>query len=438
MSHVFSRVLGRTLPVVSRGKGAILWDTDGRRYIDGAGGAIVVGIGHGRPEVARAIADQSSRIAYAHGTAFTSEPLEEYAEALAPLLPMDDARIYPVSGGSEAVETALKLARAYHLARGEAGRHRIIARRSSYHGNTLGALDASGREALRRPYEPWLGRATHVSPAYEYRCALPDHPRGCGAALAAELDDAITREGPGTVACFIAEPVGGATLGAAVPPDDYWAAVREVCDRHGVLLIADEVMTGFGRTGAWFGCDQWDVRPDIVTAGKGTSSGYWPLGLAACSGDVYETVASAGFTHGFTYSHSVAGAAAGLAVLGVLRAENLVDASRAKGELLRKELTSALGEHPNVGDVRGLGLMVGVELVADRESERPFPRAEVVAERVVAAAKERGLLLYPSTGCADGADGDLIMLGPPFVITEEELEEAVAVTAQAVAATFAG
>ena len=316
MSHVFSRVLGRTLPVVSRAEGALIWDTDGRRYIDGAGGAIVVGIGHGRAEVARAIADQSARVAYAHGTAFTSEPLEGYADALAPLLPMDDARIYPVSGGSEAVETALKLARAYHLARGEPGRHRIIGRRSSYHGNTLGALDASGREPLRRPYDPWLGRATHVSAAYEYRCALPDHPRGCGAALADELDAAIVREGPGTVACFIAEPVAGAALGAAVPPDDYWPAVREVCDRHGVLLIADEVMTGFGRTGTWFGSDHWDLRPDILTAGKGTSSGYWPLGLTACSGAVFETVASAGFTHGFTYSHSVAGAAAGLAVLG--------------------------------------------------------------------------------------------------------------------------
>jgi adenosylmethionine-8-amino-7-oxononanoate aminotransferase len=211
-----------------------------------------------------------------------------------------------------------------------------------------------------------------------------------------------------------------------------------VCDRHGVLLIADEVMTGFGRTGTWFGSDHWDLRPDILTAGKGTSSGYWPLGLTACSGQVFETVASAGFTHGFTYSHSVAGAAAGIAVLGVLRSENLVEASRMKGELLRKHLTSSLGEHPNVGDIRGLGLMLGVELVADRASKRPFPRAEQVAERLVAAAKEQGLLVYSSTGCADGADGDLIMFGPPFVITDDELEEAVAITAQAVAATLPG
>jgi adenosylmethionine-8-amino-7-oxononanoate aminotransferase len=435
MSHVFSRAIGRALPVVDRAEGALIWDMDGRRYIDGSGGAIVVGIGHGRTEVADAVAQQAGRVAYAHGTAFTSEPLERYAAALAPLLPMDGARVYPVSGGSEAVETALKLARAYHLARGEPSRTLVIGRRSSYHGNTLGALDASGREPLRRPYQPWLGRAVHVSAAYEYRCELPGHPDGCGGVLADELDEAITRAGAETVACFIAEPVAGATLGAAVPPDDYWPAIREVCDHHGVLLIADEVMTGFGRTGSWFGCDQWDLRPDILTAGKGTSSGYWPLGLAVCSGDVYETVAASGFTHGFTYSHSVVGAAAGLAVLDILRRENLVDASRTKGERLRKELTAALGDHPGVGDIRGLGLMVGVELVADRGSKHPCPRSDAVAERVLAAAKERGLLLYSSTGFVDGIEGDLVMFGPPFVIADEQIDEAVAATAEAIATT---
>jgi adenosylmethionine-8-amino-7-oxononanoate aminotransferase len=436
MSHVFSRAIGRALPVVDRAEGALIWDTDGRRYVDGSGGAIVVGIGHGRSEVADAVGRQAGRVAYAHGTAFTSEPLEQYATELASLLPMDGARIYPVSGGSEAVETALKLARAYHLARGEPSRTLVIGRRSSYHGNTLGALDASGREPLRRPYEPWLGRAVHVSPAYEYRCELPGHPDGCGGVRADELDEAITRAGAKTVACFIAEPVAGATLGAAVPSDDYWPAIREVCDHHGVLLIADEVMTGFGRTGAWFGSDHWDLRPDILTAGKGTSSGYWPLGLGVCSGDVYETVAASGFTHGFTYSHSVVGAAAGLAVLEILRREHLVDASRAKGGRLRKELTAAIGDHSSVGDIRGLGLMVGVELVADRGSKRPFPRSDSVAERVLAAAKERGLLLYSSTGFVDGADGDLVMFGPPFVITDEQIDETVAVTAEAIAATL--
>ena len=433
MGNVFPRVFGRDLPSVVRGEGALLWDAEGRRYLDASGGAIVVGIGHGDPDVVRAMSDQASRVAYAHGTQFTSEALEAYASELAPLLPMQRARIYPVSGGSEAVETALKLARTFHLARGEPSRHVVIARWGSYHGNTLGALDASGRRPLRRPYEPWLGRFAHVPPAYEYRCPNPGHPDGCGAWHAEQLDRMIEDLGAENVACFIAEPVAGATLGAAVPPDDYWPSIQEVCRRRGVLLVADEVMTGFGRTGRWFAAEHWGLRPDILVAGKGVSSGYWPLGLAACTGEVYEAVAAVGFVHGFTYSHSIVGAAVGRAVLARLSRDNLVEASRDKGQRLLTELRVALAEDPHAGDVRGLGLMVGVELVQDRASKRSFPRADGVAERVVAAAKDNGLLLYSSTGCADGTDGDLVMLGPPFVITEDELTEAVDVTAKAIA-----
>jgi adenosylmethionine-8-amino-7-oxononanoate aminotransferase len=437
-ASVFPRALGADLPVASRADGATIWDSNGTRYLDAAGGAIVVGIGHGRQDVAAAMAAQASRIAYAHGTAFTTDAVEAYAEELAPLLPMDGPRIYPVSGGSEAVETALKLARAYHLARGESSRHRVIARRGSYHGNTRGALDASGREPLRRPYAPWLGQAVHVPAPYEYRCPFPDtHPHGCGARHAQALEAAILREGPHSVACFIAEPVAGATLGAAVPPDDYWPAVAEVCRRHGVLLIADEVMTGFGRTGRWFGSEHWGLRPDILVAGKGCSSGYWPLGLTVASGDVFKTVAAEGFVHGFTYSHSVVGAAVGRAVLRILLDEQLVEASREKGERLQKELTAALGGHRSVGDIRGIGLMVGVELVADTESGRPYPRAARLTERVVAAAKSDGLLLYSSTGCADGTDGDLVMFGPPFVVTDEELALAARKTRAALDAALA-
>ncbi len=433
MSHVFPRVFGRDLPRAVRAEGACIWDAQGRRYLDASGGAIVVGIGHGDPEVVEAMARQARAAAYAHGTQFTTEALEAYAEELAPLLPMDGARIYPVSGGSEAVETALKLSRAYHLARGEGSRHRVIARWGSYHGNTLGALDASGRQPLRRPYGPWLGRTVHVPPAYEYRCPSPSHPTGCGIWHAKKLDRTIRELGPDTVACFIAEPVAGATLGAAVPPDDYWPAVQDVCRRHGVLLIADEVMTGFGRTGRWFGCEHWGVRPDVLVAGKGISSGYWPLGLAACSGEVFDAVSTTGFVHGFTYSHSAVGAAVGRAVLRKLRDGGLVEASREKGEQLLKELTSALADDPHVGDARGLGLMVGVELVQDRATKQPFPREANVAERVVQAARDRGLILYSSTGCADGTNGDLVMLGPPFVITEPELDEAVQKTQDAIA-----
>ena len=437
-SHVFSRALGRDLPRAVRAEGCRIWDSEGRTYLDAAGGALVVSLGHGDREVLRAMAEQAWRVSYAHGTQFTTESLEAYAAEVAALLPFEDARIYPVSGGSEAIETALKLARAYHLARGDDGRHKVIARWGSYHGNTRGALDASGREPLRRPYAPWLGQALHVPAVYEYRCPNPSHPDGCGAWHAEQLDRLIGDEEPGTVACFVAEPVGGATLGASVPPDDYWPAVQEVCRSHGVLLVADEVMTGFGRTGTWFGCDHWAVRPDVLVAAKGASSGYWPFGFAACSGEVFEAIAETGsFVHGFTYSHNAVGAAVALAVLHRLRDGNLVEASRAKGERLLKELTAALRDQQGVGEVRGLGLMAGIELVADRNRRRPFDRTERVAERVVAAARDRALLLYSSTGCADGTNGDLVMLGPPFVITDEELDEAVALTRDSLAAVLA-
>jgi adenosylmethionine-8-amino-7-oxononanoate aminotransferase len=430
VSHVFAR--GSGLPTVARAEGCQLWDTEGRRYLDGAGGAIVVGIGHGDASVAAAIAGQLGRVAYAHGTMFASEPLEAYADELAPLLPLDDPRVYPVSGGSEAVETGLKMARAYHLARGE-DRWRVIGRQGSYHGNTRGALDVGGRQPLRRPYLPWLGLASHTLAPYEYRCPFGDtHPAGCGARYAEALEQEILASPPATVAAFVAEPVAGAGLGAAVPPDDYWPAVTEVCRRHGVLLIADEVMTGFGRTGRWFACDHWSVRPDLLVLAKGAASGYWPLGLAVASGAVHDTIGAGGFTHGLTYSHHVVGAAAGRAVLRVLRERHLVEAAETQGKRLRAGLEARLGDHPSAGDIRGLGLMVAVELVADRATSAPFRRERRVAERAVAAARDHGLLLYSSTGCADGTEGDLVMLGPPLVVTDAEVDEMVELTAQSV------
>jgi adenosylmethionine-8-amino-7-oxononanoate aminotransferase len=422
-SRVFRRSVEPSLPVAVRAEGATIWDADGRAYLDAAGGAIVVGIGHGRGSVARVMAEQAGRVAFAHGTAFTSEPLERYAAALAPHLPLDDPAIYPVAGGSEAMESALKLARSYHLARGEAERWIVIARWGSYHGNTLGALDLSGRKPLRRPYESWLGRFRHVSAAYPYRAGEPGaNALGDAAELADELDRAIEVAGPGTVAAFVAEPIVGATLAAAVPPDGYWPAIAEVCRRHGVLLIADEVMTGFGRTGRWFGVDHWGVRPDIVVAAKGATSGYFPYGLVAASGAIRDAVMDAGgFVHGFTYSHHVVGSAVAEEVLRILESEHLVDAAAEKGERLKAMLDERLGGHPNVGEIRGRGLLLGVELVADRETHAPFPRAERLTERIVRAGREAGVLLYSATGLADGTNGDAIVLGPPFVATDEEL-----------------
>jgi adenosylmethionine-8-amino-7-oxononanoate aminotransferase len=437
--RVFRRTLDPDPPVAVSGHGSTIVDADGREYLDAAGGAIVVNVGHGRASIAQALADQAGRLAYAHGSAFTSEPLENYAREVGRYLPVDGPAIYPVSGGSEAIETALKLARAYFLARGETERWIVYARWGSYHGNTLGALDLSGRRPLRRPYDAWLGRFRHVSAAYPYRAGEPDaHALGDAAELAAELDRAFETAGPGTVAAFVAEPIVGATLAAAVPPDGYWPAIAEVCRRHGVLLIADEVMTGFGRTGRWFGLDHWGVRADILVAAKGASSGYWPFGFVAASDEVHATVTNGGgFTHGFTYSHAPTGAAVAREVLRILEAESLVEASAAKGDRLRNLLAGAIGDHPGVGEIRGRGLLVGVELVADRATHAPVPRSARLTETVVRAARSRGVLLYSGTGTANGVDGDTILLGPPFVVTDTELTRIAATLRDAIDEAYA-
>ena len=432
--RVFRRSLDPAPPVAVEGHGSTIIDAAGKAYLDGSGGAIVVNVGHGRRSIAEAIGNQTGRLAYAHGSVFTTEPIEAYAREVGRVLPVDDPVIYPVSGGSEATETALKLARAYHLARGQANRWIVISRWGSYHGNTLGALDLSGRRPLRRPYEGWLGRFRHVSAAYPYRAGEPDsHALGDGRELAAELERAIEAAEPETVAAFVAEPIVGATLGAVVPPDDYWPLIAEVCRRHDVLLIADEVMTGFGRTGAWFGLDHWSVRPDILIAAKGVTSGYWPFGFVAASGQVHDAVmAGGGFTHGFTYSHAPAGAAAALEVLRIIREENLVEASAAKGERLRDLLGKRLGDHPHVGEIRGRGLLVGVELVGDRTNREPVPRSFRLTEAVLRVARERGVLFYSGTGNANGVDGDTILVGPPFVVGEDELSQIAAVLGDAI------
>ena len=436
---MFRRSLDPALPVAVDAHGSTIRDATGREYLDAAGGAVVVNVGHGRESIARILGEQAGRLSYAHGSAFTTEPVEAYAAEVGPLLPVDDPAIYPVSGGSEAIETALKMARAYHLARGEPDRLIVFARWGSYHGNTLGALDLSGRRPLRRPYEGWLGRFRHVSAAYPYRSGDPDAQALASAdELAAELDREITKAEPDTVAALVAEPIVGATLAAVVPPEDYWPKIAEVCRHHGVLLIADEVMTGFGRTGRWFGLDHWDVRADIVVAAKGATSGYWPFGFAATSGQIHDTVTSrGGFVHGFTFSHAPVGAAVAREVLRIIRDEDLVAASREKGERLQALLRARLGEDEHTGEIRGRGLLVGLELVENRETRGPFARAARLTEAVVRAARDRGVLVYSGTGTANGTDGDTILLGPPFVVTDDELVRIADVTAEAVAAAVA-
>jgi adenosylmethionine-8-amino-7-oxononanoate aminotransferase len=421
---VFYRRLNHDYPLVDRGEGVYLYDTAGRRYIDAAGGALVVTIGHGVAAIADALAAQARRVAFAHGTQFSSAALEEYAVALGEVSPIPDSRVYVVSGGSEAMETALKLARQACVSRGEPERHKIVARWGSYHGATLGALSVSGRTPLRTAYAPLLLDVGRIPPAYCYRCPFGQSYPGCGTVCADALEAEILRQGPETVMAFVAEPVVGATLAAAVPPPEYWPRVREICDRYGVLLIADEVMTGFGRTGRWFGVEHWAVTPDILVAAKGASSGYFPLGVVLCGDNLVAQIShrSGNFAHGFTYANGVLGAAVALVVLRHLQAHELVAASAAQGEKLLSQFES-LRQLSAVGDVRGLGLMAGVELVADKESRQPYSRARRVAERVQAAAMARGLIVYYGAGLADGRDGDAILVGPPFIVTEVQIRK---------------
>lgn len=422
-SFVFHRPLGREMPVIERGAGCVLWGSDGKRYLDASGGAVVVNIGHGRGEVASAMALQAGKAAYVHGTQFTSDVLEAYARRLAAHAPGDCNRLYLVSGGSEANETAVKLVRAYQLAIGQPSRHKVIRRSIGYHGNTLATLALSGRPNLRAPYTPML-QATPETPApFCYHCPLGRAYPECGVACADELEGVIRREGAETVSALIAEPIIGASAGAGVPPEDYARRAREICSRHGVLYVDDEVMTGFGRTGKWFGIEWSGVTPDIVTCGKGMSGGYMPVGGVLASERIARALAeSGGFIHGFTFSHNPVTAAACLATLEILERERLVERAQAMGERLLA-LLAPLGQHPQVGDVRGRGLMAGVEIVADKATRRAFPRAERKAEAVGARAFAAGLITYPGGGCADGRNGDVVMLAPPFVVSEAELQE---------------
>jgi adenosylmethionine-8-amino-7-oxononanoate aminotransferase len=426
-SFVFHRPLGRALPAIARGEGAVLWDTEGKRYLDGAGGAIVVNVGHGRREIAEAMAAQAGSAAYVHGTQFTSDVLEEYARQLAGHSPADCNRLYLVSGGSEASETAVKLARAYQLAIGQPRRHKVVHRSVSYHGNTLAALAFSGRPNLQAPYRPLLAATPEAAAPFCHHCPLGKVYPECAVACADDLERTIEREGASTVAAFLAEPILGASAGAAVPPDDYARRVREICDRHGVLLVADEVMTGFGRTGRFFATEWGGARPDLVTCGKGMSGGYAPVGAVLASERVVEALAKAGgFVHGFTFSHNPVTAAACRATLDILERERLVERAAAMGEVLGRRL-ERLRAHAHVGDVRGRGLLWGVEIEADTATRRPFIRAERKAEAVAARAFEDGLVTYPSGGCADGTNGDVILLAPPFVVREDEIEEMTAI-----------
>ncbi|AEI81038.1 adenosylmethionine-8-amino-7-oxononanoate aminotransferase [Cupriavidus necator N-1] len=439
MTHVFHRNPRQKLPVAVAGQGIELIDSEGRRYLDASGGAAVSCLGHGHPRVIEAIKAQLDNIAYAHTSFFTTEVSETLADTLVQAAPGDLDHVYFVSGGSEAVESALKLARQYFVEVGQSSRRHFVARRQSYHGNTLGALAIGGNAWRREPFLPLLVPAHHVSPCYAYRDQQAGETDAQYAQrLADELEAKILELGPDTVAAFVAETVVGATAGAVPPVGDYLKRIRAVCDKYGVLLILDEVMSGMGRTGYLFACEEDGVVPDIVTIAKGLGAGYQPIGAMLSTRRIYDAIVggSGFFQHGHTYIGHATACAAALAVQRTIAEDNLLANVLARGEQLRARLREALGDHPNLGDIRGRGLIVGVEFVADRDSKATLDPALKTHARLKAAAVQNGLLVYPMGGTVDGVHGDHVLFAPPFICTPQDIDRIVERFAAAVQAVL--
>jgi adenosylmethionine-8-amino-7-oxononanoate aminotransferase len=414
----------RSYPVLDRADGIHVWDREGNKLLDAIAGIAVANIGYGRREVVDAIAEQAARLPFAVGNIFASQPAIDLAAAIAQVTPGDLDHVHFTSGGSEAVEVALKMARQYHVVRGQPERSVFISRWTNYHGATIGGLTVGGSKLRRRVYEPLLMSTPHVRTPYEYRCPWRDAHPDCGAPAAAELEAAIIETGPGRVAAFIGEPIVASVGGAIRPQDDYWPRIREICDRYGVLLIADEVVTGFGRTGRDFAMQHWAVVPDLLVMGKGVSGGYAPLGAVAARRSVRAAFEDAGaaFEHIFTFGGHPVSCAAGHAVLRIWQREGLTARAAALEGAFRGAL-ERLREHPFVGDVRVSGLMAGIEFVADRETREPFDPALKVGARVREAGLRNGVVTYPGSGMADGARGDIISLYPPLIVSEGDIAE---------------
>jgi adenosylmethionine-8-amino-7-oxononanoate aminotransferase len=427
-SPVFYRDLDKTFVTAVRGEGVYLYDQEGKRYLDACGGALVVNLGHGRKDLARAMADQAERVAYVHGSQFTTDAIEDWAARLKTHLPRELVKLYLVPGGTEATETAIKMTRQYHVASGRESRFRTLACRPSYHGNTLGALAVSGREGLRKPYEPLLSNEHHAPAPYCYRCPLGKTYPECEVACADAVSDLFETVGPETVSAFVVEAVMGAATGIAVPPPEYLPKVREICHRFEVLLIVDEVLTGYGRTGTFLALEPSGIVPDLLLLGKGITAGTVPGGAVAVKEEIARTIQEklGSFTHGYTFSHHPVVARVGGEVLRILDDEDLI----ARVMALEASFLGALSRLERfdfVGDVRGRGLLAGIELVRDKPTKEPFARSRKLAERIAARAFERGLVVYYGTGMAGGVDGDALVLAPPFVIDEEQIEEIVSI-----------
>ena len=426
MSNVFPRNIASPPPIAVAGQGCYLYDEHGKKYFDGSGGAAVSCLGHGDPEIINALKTQAETLAFAHTGFFTSATAEQLASLLSKHAPAGLEKVYFVSGGSEAVEAAIKLARQFHVEHGQPQRRHLIARRQSYHGNTLGALAAGGNQWRRAQFEPILAPASHIAPCYEYAEKRPSEtPIQYAQRTAQELEDEILRLGPDTVMAFIAEPVVGATMGAVPAVEGYFKLIREICDRYGVLLIFDEVMCGMGRTGHLFACEADGVTPDILCIAKGLGAGYQPIGAMLCHKNIYAVLEQGSklFQHGHTYNAHPMACAAGLAVLNAILDRHLLVNVQRSSELLFSDLRARFAQHPFIGDIRGRGLFIGLEIVEDKGLKKPFHPKRNIAAQLKADAFQNGLICYPMRGTRDGEFGDHLLLAPPFIMEDSNITE---------------
>jgi adenosylmethionine-8-amino-7-oxononanoate aminotransferase len=424
-SHILHRSLTHTYPVAVGGEGIRIIDSNGKQYIDASGGAAVSCLGHGHPDITRAMHEQADKLAFAHTSFFTTEPAEKLADELIAHAPKGISHVYYVSGGSEAIEAALKMARQYHVENGEPQRRHFIARRQSYHGNTVGALSVGGNAWRRQQFAPMLIEAHHIAPCFDYRERRPDEtPEDYGRRAAEELEVKILELGKDSVIAFVAEPVVGATLGAVTAAPGYFKRIREICDTYGVLLILDEVMCGMGRTGTLHACEQEGISPDIMTVAKGLGGGYQPIGATLLSQKVFDAFknGSGFFQHGHTYLGHPMACAAALAVQQVIKRDHLLENVQAMGAHLMDCLQDRFGNHRHVGDIRGRGLFQAIELVQDRASKATFDPASKLHARIKQEAMNLGLMCYPMGGTIDGKHGDHVLLAPPFICTQSDIE----------------
>ncbi len=427
-SYVFHRHSKASYPLAVAGDGPYVIDSEGKRYLDASGGAAVSCLGHSRKDVVEAIKAQLDKLPYAHTSFFTNEPSEELAKTLIEKAPGRLSKVYFLSGGSEANETALKVARQYVVEKGEPQRRFFIARNQSYHGNTLGALAVGGNPGRRALFQPLLIDTTHIDPCYAYRNQREgESDEDYGRRAADELEAAILRLGAENVIGFVAETVVGATLGAVPPAPGYFKRIREICDKYGVLMLLDEVMCGMGRTGTLYACEQDGVAPDILTCAKGLGAGYQPIGACLVADFIFDTIreGSGFFHHGFTYIGHPTACAGGLAVQRAIEKDGLLEKVTKNGAVLRAKLDAAFGQRPYIGDIRGRGYFLGLELVADRDSKTPFDPGLKLNGRIKTKAMQRGLMCYPNGGTVDGASGDHVLLAPPFIWEEEQMDELV-------------